>query len=857
MISPLPLKSGEADLIRSLMPYASARELAELQFLLTGRLEATEPAESKPLYSPRGATLLVRSADASEVVLSGPAGTGKTRGALEWLHELALAYPGSRALITRRERNSLTQTALVTFNKQVRPDLDGVIWRATEQEYRYPNGSVIVVGGLDKEGRKVFSGQYDHIYVNEATELEEAHWENLTTRLRNGKSPRPQILGDCNPDRPTHWLKVRSCGYGETPGPHQKTLMLESRHEDNPVLWDATAGDWTAEGRRYVLGVLEALSGPRKLRLRWGRWVRAEGVVYEGWDATIHLIDRFAVPYDWPRIWSIDFGYRNPFVWQEWALDGDNRLYLCQEIYHTNRIVDDHAERIRHLTATSPPPVAILCDHDAEDRATLERALGLPTTPAPKAKLPGIGAVQARLRVQGDGRPRLYVLRDALDERDEVLSEAKKPCRTEDEFDSYVWNDKTRKDEPVKEDDHGCFVAGTRIETDRGPRPIESIRPGDRVLTRKGFRPVLSAAMTARFAAVQTIVLFDGRTITCTPDHPFYLPAATNLVRADALRYGDCLLDVGGNRTWKSSSCQLHGLASSGCVSMASSTDDIPTPVALLIACTFAAELQTRGKASVPSTGMFGSATTAQSRTGTRSITRTATPSTISSATLNALALPSIRLNTSQRHANGGQSRTSKQISIIANAWSARLGDGTNPKLAVHGIPSMLGSVTPRELPNGTLASIAEAITGRRRSVETNTVLIGVVPQRVQNRKWTTSSRRALFAELISPSIDTLLCGIVRDLVERGRTTSSREHACFATPNSSRHPGVRNATADSRVLMRIEHNQRCPVFNLTVDGEHEYYANGVLVSNCDALRYVVYALDGAPPVDQSRTVLRP
>jgi hypothetical protein len=28
-----------------------------------------------------------------------------------------------------------------------------------------------------------------------------------------------------------------------------------------------------------------------------------------------------------------------------------------------------------------------------------------------------------------------------------------------------------------------------------------------------------------------------------------------------------------------------------------------------------------------------------------------------------------------------------------------------------------------------------------------------------------------------------------------------------------------------------------PVFNITVDGEHEYFASGVLVSNCDAALY--------------------
>lgn len=32
-----------------------------------------------------------------------------------------------------------------------------------------------------------------------------------------------------------------------------------------------------------------------------------------------------------------------------------------------------------------------------------------------------------------------------------------------------------------------------------------------------------------------------------------------------------------------------------------------------------------------------------------------------------------------------------------------------------------------------------------------------------------------------------------------------------------------------------------PVYNLTVEGAHEYYAAGVLVSNCDAARYGFYS----------------
>ena len=50
----------------------------------------------------------------------------------------------------------------------------------------------------------------------------------------------------------------------------------------------------------------------------------------------------------------------------------------------------------------------MLCDHDAEDRATLEQALGIGTQPAVKKVLEGIDAVNTRFRDQ-----RLLLFRDA------------------------------------------------------------------------------------------------------------------------------------------------------------------------------------------------------------------------------------------------------------------------------------------------------------------------------------------------------------------------------------------------------------------------------------------------------------
>src|SRR5690606_41999735 len=83
---------------------------------------------------------------------------------------------------------------------------------------------------------------------------------------------------------------------------------------------------------------------------------------------------------------------------------------------------------------------AVVCDHDAEGRAVLERELGVETTPAHKSVLDGIQAVQARLRVAEDGKPRLFFVRGALVERDPELEGARRPTCTVEEIPGYNWS---------------------------------------------------------------------------------------------------------------------------------------------------------------------------------------------------------------------------------------------------------------------------------------------------------------------------------------------------------------------------------------------------------------------------------
>jgi phage terminase large subunit len=171
------------------------------------------------------------------------------------------------------------------------------------------------------------------------------------------------------------------------------------------------------------------------------------------------LIDRFPIPKEWPRYWSVDFDFTNPFVFQCWAQDPDGRLYRYREVYRAQKLVEDHARHILELTKDEPRPQAIICDHDAEGRATLERHLRMNTEAARKDITAGIQAVAGRLKVAGDGKPRIFLLRDSLVERCPHCEEKKLPLCLEDELPGYRWNvDAGRKkgEEPIDKDNHAC-----------------------------------------------------------------------------------------------------------------------------------------------------------------------------------------------------------------------------------------------------------------------------------------------------------------------------------------------------------------------------------------------------------------
>lgn len=354
----------------------------------------TIPPESRP-YAPRGAAEELFYCRDKIVGLDGPAGTGKSMSVLNKQLFCAMRWAGSRHLFTRKTRASMSQSVLVSFEEKVLP-MDSPIKSGAGREhrtnYKIPNGSEIVVGGLDNPDR-IMSTEFDTISIFEATETTEDDLDKLLTRLRNNVMPFQQIMMDFNPGAPGHWINARA--------KEGKITRLKSRHEDNPLLFNPKTGEWTKFGVEYI-ATLDRLTGVRKKRLRYGEWAAAEGLVYENFAE--HVLQ---APGDVPptRLESpairvcagLDWGWSDALAITIGAECHDGRLYLVEEVFEQRIPPDVLSARLRQLRDKWNIEV-FFCDPSRPELISLMRRYDIPCVPH-KVRLieTGIALVETRL----------------------------------------------------------------------------------------------------------------------------------------------------------------------------------------------------------------------------------------------------------------------------------------------------------------------------------------------------------------------------------------------------------------------------------------------------------------------------
>lgn len=130
------------------------------------------------------------------VCFGGARGPGKTAGLVRHIDNTMVKYPGIPILICRKDLKDLKRSFEPEWRKWIDPRMYspkfGGQYHKSERWYRYPNGSVLMLGEL-KDWESYKSMTLGRIYLEEANEIEEEAVINLEPTLRwtTGK-------GDCD-----------------------------------------------------------------------------------------------------------------------------------------------------------------------------------------------------------------------------------------------------------------------------------------------------------------------------------------------------------------------------------------------------------------------------------------------------------------------------------------------------------------------------------------------------------------------------------------------------------------------------------------------------------------------------------
>ena len=295
------------------------------------------------------------------------------------------------------------------------------------------NGNTIELKAYD-QGRRVFQGrEIDAFYGDEQCKSDsQGIWQEVQARLLDRKGFSAQTM---------------------TPIVFQP--WFEERIKNLPVsdsVFYANLNDNRKSRGGYIdddeiqLMINEWPGSVQETRIK-GHFAAFLGQVYKTFSVDTHVCKPFDIPAEWSRFRAIDLGYNNPFCCLWLARDNDRRWYVYAEHYQARELLAYHVERIKQISGAERYRMT-WADHDSQDVAELS-ALGIDTQPARKDVHLGIESVSSCLKMQGDGRPRLY-----------IFDNCKNTVR---EMQSYRWSEGTEtrdaKDEPLKIDDHCCDCA--------------------------------------------------------------------------------------------------------------------------------------------------------------------------------------------------------------------------------------------------------------------------------------------------------------------------------------------------------------------------------------------------------------
>lgn len=411
-----------------------------------------------------------------EIFFGGARGGGKTDGVLGDFLEHADTY-GENAigLMIRRERTQLIET--IERSKQIYGPLG---WTFHEQDkmWRAPDGARLRFAYLERDAdADAYQGHsYTRVYVEEiGTFPSDKPILKLMATLRSGAGVPVGFRATGNPGGPGHqWVKARYIDAApvgwvvherEYKNPFDGAIIkrdrvyIPSRLHENRYL-----------GQDYVANLM--MSGNENLVKAWlaGDWDVIEGAFFDCWSNARHVVRPFAIPEDWTRFRSGDWGSAKPFSIGWWAVVSDKfqlpdggwlprgclvryREYYGMQPGKPNTGLKLHADQVGQEVAArekgDPKLVGGVLDPSAfaEDggppiseriNAELIKAKLVPFRPADNKRIPGRGAMggwdQMRGRFVGDddGLPMIVTFSTCVDSIRTIPALQHDPLKPED-----------------------------------------------------------------------------------------------------------------------------------------------------------------------------------------------------------------------------------------------------------------------------------------------------------------------------------------------------------------------------------------------------------------------------------------
>jgi PBSX family phage terminase large subunit len=346
----------------------------------------------------------------------GGVGSGKTMGGC--LKAVLECKPGSYGAIIAPTYPMLRDVAQATF-------LSILDTHNLRYEHWKTDGIITVNGALvylrsGDNPERLRGLNLAWAYIDEAALAREAVWNIVLGRLRHGESRKA-------------WITTTPAGFNWV-----YRRWQEKQREGYEIIHASTRENkYLPTG--YIDDLVASYTSEYAKQEIDGEFVAFEGLVYSEFRQQVHVTND-EIPDTWERIRGVDYGYTNPFVCLWGALDSDGRLYIYDEHYMSRRLIREHASAI--MERESRAYRFTVADWDAQENAEMS-ACGISTVRARKDIISGLQKVKARLAVQPDGRPRLYIHERCVN--------------TLRELSMYRWDTGrtgTERETPVKELDH-------------------------------------------------------------------------------------------------------------------------------------------------------------------------------------------------------------------------------------------------------------------------------------------------------------------------------------------------------------------------------------------------------------------